>query len=170
MLYGALLGGLLTFSTSLLAAAICFGIARVAGRSAVERIVPPLALARVNRFVDHNGGWAVFWGRLLPFINPDVVSYAAGLTRLRWIRFLVPMAAGALPATILYSVLGAAALEAAPSAILIVSAATLLPLLVLWVLRRKVFGGGGSNDVSTGEGGEGSEEGSGSEEDKGSEG
>jgi uncharacterized membrane protein YdjX (TVP38/TMEM64 family) len=152
MLYGALLGGLLTFSTSLLAAATCFAIARVAGRTAVERIVPPLALARVNRFVDHNGGWAVFWGRLLPFINPDVVSYAAGLTRLGWVRFLGAMAAGAVPATIFYSVLGAAAVEVAPGAILLVTAATLLPLLALFFLRRRVFSSGGSEDGTKKEG------------------
>lgn len=139
MLYGALLGGLLTFSTSLLAAAICFGIARILGRSAIERVVAPATLARVNHFVERRGGWAVFWGRLLPFINPDVVSYAAGLTRLGWIRFLIAMGAGALPATVFYSILGAAALDMAPGALVLVTAATLLPLVAVWYFRAKIF-------------------------------
>lgn len=138
MLYGALMGGLLTFSTSLLAAGICFGIARAAGRPAVERVVSAQTLARVDRFLERRGWWAVFWGRLLPFINPDVVSYAAGLSRLGGMRFLGAMGAGALPATIFYSIIGATAIRAAPWAIAMVSAATLLPLFLIWYFREKI--------------------------------
>lgn len=138
MLYGAWLGGLLTFTTSLLAAAICFWIARAAGRSAVERLVSPGTLARVNGFLERRGWWAVFWGRLLPFINPDVVSYAAGLSRMGGLRFLGAMAAGAFPATVFYSIVGASALRAAPWAIAAVTAATLLPLLLAWYFRERI--------------------------------
>ena len=84
MIYGAVLGGALTFSSALLAGACCFGLARALGRPGVERIVSTESLARVDAFMERRGMLAVFLGRLIPFINPDIVSYAAGATAIRW--------------------------------------------------------------------------------------
>jgi uncharacterized membrane protein YdjX (TVP38/TMEM64 family) len=143
MLYGALWGGLLTFVTALVAAAVCFGIARVVGRPGVERLVSPETLAKVDGFMERRGMLAVFLARLIPFINPDVTSYAAGVTGIRWVPFLLAMAAGALPATAFYSVVGAAAIEAAGWVVVMVMVATILPLLALLFIRKRVFGGEG---------------------------
>jgi uncharacterized membrane protein YdjX (TVP38/TMEM64 family) len=106
MLFGIWWGALLTWSTALLAAAICFAIARVWGRPVVERLVPRSALDSTDRFFLTNGVLAVLVARLIPFINPDVVSYAAGLTVMRWRHFMVSIAAGSLPSVAIYSYLG----------------------------------------------------------------
>ncbi len=137
MLYGAVLGGFLTFVTALGAAAVCFGIARRVGRPGIERLVSREKLQRMDGFMERHGVLAVFLGRLIPFINPDLVSYAAGVTRIGWLPFLLAVGAGALPSTVFYSVVGAAALEAAGWVIVMVAVATLLPLILLgWVWRR----------------------------------
>lgn len=138
MLYGPWLGGLLTLSTALVAAAVCFGIARVVGRPGVERLVSEEKLRRMDDFMARRGMIAVFLGRLIPFINPDLVSYAAGVTGIRWVPFLVSMAAGSVPSTVFYSVVGATALEATGTVVLMVAASTLLPLLLLLLYRRRV--------------------------------
>lgn len=143
MLYGAFWGGLLTFVTALLAAAACFGIARVVGRPGVERLVSAETLAKVDGFMARRGMLAVFLARLIPFINPDVTSYAAGVTGIRWVPFLLAMAAGALPATAFYSVIGAAAIEATGWVVVMVLVATILPLVALLFIRKRVFGGEG---------------------------
>jgi len=144
MLYGVLLGGLLTFVTALLAAAACFGLARWMGRPGVERVVSEEALARVDDFMERRGIFAVFLGRLIPFINPDVLSYAAGATRMGWFPFLVAMAAGAVPATIFYSVVGGMAVESTLRVIALVAVAAILPLLLLAAfqgpIRRRATG------------------------------
>jgi len=106
MLFGFWWGGLLTWTTAMLAAAICFGIARTLGRPAVERFVPRGALQSTDRFFHRNGIMAVVVGRLIPFINPDVLSYAAGLTAMSLRPFMLGIGAGAIPSTILYSYLG----------------------------------------------------------------
>jgi uncharacterized membrane protein YdjX (TVP38/TMEM64 family) len=106
MLFGFWWGMLLTWTTALLAAAICFGIARTLGRPVVERFVPRGALDRADGFFQRHGILAVLVARLIPFINPDVVSYAAGLTVMRWRLFILSIGAGAVPSTILYSYLG----------------------------------------------------------------
>ncbi len=44
--------------------------------------------------------------RLLPFISFDIVSYAAGLTSMSFLNFMIATGIGQLPATILYSYVG----------------------------------------------------------------
>lgn len=140
MLYGALLGGLLTFSSALLAATCCFGLARVIGRPGVERIVSRASIARVDAFMERRGMLTVFLGRLQPFINHDVLSYAAGATSVGWRSFLLAMSAGALPSTVVYSLVGAMALEVSRVVVLIVTLAALLPFGVLWLTRYRLRG------------------------------
>jgi uncharacterized membrane protein YdjX (TVP38/TMEM64 family) len=105
--FGFWWGVMLTFSSALLASAICFGIARVLGRPVVERLATRRALEATDVFFARHGLYAVVIARLIPFINPDVISYAAGLTSLRWRVFLISIALGSIPSTLLYSYLGA---------------------------------------------------------------
>lgn len=139
MVFGPLLGGILTFGSALLAAAICFGIARIVGRPGVELVVSEASLARVDNFMARRGMVAVFLGRLIPFINPDLVSYGAGVTGIRWVPFLVAMAAGTLPSTVFYTMVGAWAVETTGWVLLAVGVASLLPFLLLLLFRRRFY-------------------------------
>jgi uncharacterized membrane protein YdjX (TVP38/TMEM64 family) len=107
LLFGFWWGMLLTWTTALAAAAVCFGLARKLGRPVVERFTTRRALTAVDVFFERYGVYAVIVARLIPFVNPDVVSYAAGLTPLRWRAFLASIALASLPSTVLYSYLGA---------------------------------------------------------------
>ena len=62
---------------------------------------------QAQEFFERHGARAVLVARLIPFINPDVISYAAGLTRLGWRTFLLAIAIGSVPSTLVYSYLGA---------------------------------------------------------------
>jgi uncharacterized membrane protein YdjX (TVP38/TMEM64 family) len=106
-LFGWLPGAALSWTSALVAAALCFGIARWAGRGAVERFVPAAALTRSDQFFARHGAAAILFARLIPAVPFDVVSYAAGLTTLSWPRFLVATGLGRLPATLAYSYAGA---------------------------------------------------------------
>lgn len=106
LLFGFGWGALLTWTSALLAAAICFGMARVLGRPVVERFTPGGALERMDGFFARHGILAVLVARLIPFVNPDVLSYAAGLTAMQWRLFMLSIAVGSLPSTALYSYLG----------------------------------------------------------------
>lgn len=136
MIFGLLPGALLTFGTALGAAAICFGIARLVGRPGVVRLVSEERLERMDGFMRRHGILAVFLTRLIPFINPDVVSYAAGVTGMRWFPFLLGVGAGSVPAVIFYSVIGATAVEASGWVIGMVLAATIVPLLLIALWGR----------------------------------
>jgi uncharacterized membrane protein YdjX (TVP38/TMEM64 family) len=107
MLFGPWWGAALTWASAMLAAAICFAISRVYGRPVVRRFVPLRMIDSTDRFFVRHGVLAVFIARIIPFINPDIVSYAAGLTTMRWRLFMLSIGAGAIPSTAIYSFLGA---------------------------------------------------------------
>ncbi|TVP78137.1 MAG: TVP38/TMEM64 family protein [Gemmatimonadales bacterium] len=138
MVFGLWWGGLLTLGTQLVAAAACFGIARLVGRPGVERLVSEERLARVDTFMRRRGVLAIFVGRIIPFINPDLVSYAAGVTGIRWPHFLLAVTAGAIPSTIFYTVVGGTAVEASGRVIVLVALASTIPLVLLVVFRRPI--------------------------------
>jgi uncharacterized membrane protein YdjX (TVP38/TMEM64 family) len=139
MVFGPVFGGILTFTTALLAAATCFGIARVVGRPGVVRIVSEERLSRIDGFMNRRGMLAVFLGRLIPFVNPDLVSYAAGVTGIRWIPFLAAMAAGTVPSTVFYTLVGAFAVETSGWVIGVVVFSSVVPLVLLMAFRRRLY-------------------------------
>jgi uncharacterized membrane protein YdjX (TVP38/TMEM64 family) len=98
LLYGTLWGGLLSWASVLTSALLCFGLARLAGRPLVERVVSPAALRRTAVLFERYGVLAVFLGRLLPLTAFDLLSYAAGLTPMRLGPFTVATALGMTPA------------------------------------------------------------------------
>lgn len=107
LLFGWAWGALLSWSSAMLGAALCFGIARALGRPVVEKVVGGTkALESSDLFFRRYGSRAILIARLLPFVSFDVISYGAGLTTTSLPRFLVATGIGQLPATLLYSYLG----------------------------------------------------------------
>ncbi len=113
LLFGAFWGGLLSWSSAMAGAALCFWLSRAFGRPLAERLAGRTALEAADRFFARHGVQAILAARLLPFVPFDPVSYAAGLTRMSLARFLLATGLGQLPATALYSYAGERASGAA---------------------------------------------------------
>lgn len=105
-LFGAFWGGLLSWSSAMVGAALCFYIARILGREVVEKLTGKAVLKSVDSFFARYGKHTILVCRLLPFVPFDPVSYAAGLTSLRFRHFILATGLGQLPATIVYSWVG----------------------------------------------------------------
>lgn len=105
-LFGWVKGAILSWSSAMAGAALCFYIARFLGREVVEKLTSRTALEKVDDFFKHYGKFAILIARLLPFISFDIVSYAAGLTSMGFWPFFVATGIGQLPATIIYSYIG----------------------------------------------------------------
>ena len=103
--FGVFWGWMLSLFGHVLAAAVCFGISRSLGRVPVEVLVGRRA-SSPQTAGSPGGVYAVFVGRLIPGVAFDVISYAAGLTRMRFRNFLAATALGIFPQTFLYSYLG----------------------------------------------------------------
>lgn len=141
MLFGWFWGAALSWSSAMAGAALCFWLARVLGRPAVERLAGGSAiLLTTDRFFERFGTHSILVARLLPFVSFDVVSYAAGLTPMRFSRFLIATGIGQLPATLLYSWLGqsvSGGLRAVFWAFSIAAALAVLSVAIAPLLRRR---------------------------------
>ncbi len=102
--FGVLWGGLLSLVSA--AAAVAFGISRVLGRGPVEAMVGKAGLESADRWFERWGHYAVLAARLVPIPSFDVVSFAAGLRRMGFWKFLGATTVGAAPATFIYAYLG----------------------------------------------------------------
>ncbi len=104
--FGTFWGGLLSLLSASAAAALSFWISRLLGRVPVEALVGSANLGSADRWFLRWGVYAVLIARLVPIVSFDVVSYAAGLTRMRFSGFMLATAVGMAPATFVYAYLG----------------------------------------------------------------
>lgn len=121
-------------------ALIAFAIARLFDFDVVEKFVKKGSSVRF--LGSQNTLMAiVFVSRLLPFISFDIVSYAAGLTPLRFWRFAVATLAGIMPASFLLAHFGAEMVSAdewrIAIAALALGAVTGIPIVVQIVRSRR---------------------------------
>ena len=91
-IFGWWQGAILSWSSAMAGAALCFFISRGLGRDMVERFAGKGALASVETYFEKYGSRTVLVCRLLPFVSFDAVSYFAGLTPIRFTAFLWPPA------------------------------------------------------------------------------
>jgi uncharacterized membrane protein YdjX (TVP38/TMEM64 family) len=132
--FGVFWGWMLSVFGHVLAASVCFGISRALGRVPVEVLVGKTGLESADRWFARWGVYAVFAGRLLPGVAFDAISYAAGLTNMRFSNFLVATTLGIVPQTFLYSYLGRQAPEYV-GLFLVTTGAFLLAVIVVAAVR-----------------------------------
>lgn len=105
-LFGWFWGAVLSWTSAMAGAALCYYIAKLMGRGAVEKLTSKFALEEIDKFFEKHGKYAILIARLLPFVSFDIVSYAAGLTSMSFWSFFWATGLGQLPATIIYSIVG----------------------------------------------------------------
>lgn len=105
-LFGWWKGAILSWSSAMAGAAVCFYLARILGRELTEKLVTKAGLKQVDHFFEAYGKHTILICRLLPFVSFDLVSYAAGLTSMSFGGFFLATGIGQLPATIVYSYVG----------------------------------------------------------------
>jgi uncharacterized membrane protein YdjX (TVP38/TMEM64 family) len=138
--YGHIWGTVQVMLGAELGALIAFGLARTLGRDAVRRLlgdrVDAGLLGSQNALT-----WTVFASRLMPFVSFDMISYAAGLSRVHAWRFALATLAGIVPASFLLAHVGLEAasgdMSRATWLVLGLGLATGLPLLWIAVRHRK---------------------------------
>lgn len=104
-IYGHTWGTIYVVAGAELGALFAFMLARWFARDMVYRLLD--GRIRYNHLNSQNLlTAAVFASRLVPFISFDLVSYAAGLTRITTLRFALATLAGILPASFLLAHFG----------------------------------------------------------------
>lgn len=136
-LFGWWRGAILSWASAMAGAAVCFAIARILGRDAVERLSSKAGLRSIDAFFERHGTQSVLIARLLPFVSFDIVSYAAGLTAMPFRSFFVATGVGQLPATIVYSYVGG--MLTGGARLMVTGLLILFALSILIVLLKQVY-------------------------------
>lgn len=136
-LFGWWQGAILSWSSAMAGAAVCFYIARVLGRDVVEKLSSKTGLRSIDAFFERHGTQSILIARLLPFISFDIVSYAAGLTSMKFWPFFIATGVGQLPATIVYSYVGGMLTGGAK--LFVTGLLILFALSILIVLLKQVY-------------------------------
>jgi len=139
--YGHLWGTVQVVIGAELGALIAFGLARVLGHDVLRRVFGDRVDAGLLGSQTALTA-TVFASRLMPFVSFDMISYAAGLSRLNVWRFALATLAGIVPASFLLAHFGGEAVSGdlgrATWAVLGLGLITGLPLL--WIATRRQAG------------------------------
>lgn len=151
MLYGLWLGALLSWLAALIGAVVAFGIGRLLGRDAVDRLIRG-RLDRADRLLTDHGLGAVIAARLVPVLPFTAINYAGGLTGVRLRDFVIGSALGMVPGSLAYAALGASGTE--PWGIFVALAVLVLLVVIGGLVGRRVLPAGAptaGNDQGKGE-------------------
>lgn len=136
-LFGWWQGAILSWTSAMAGAAMCFYIARVLGRDVVAKITSKAGVEQIDEFFEKYGKNAILICRLLPFVSFDYVSFAAGLTSMSFGSFMVATGIGQLPATLIYSYVGSMLTGGAK--VMVTGLMILFALSALVVTFKKVY-------------------------------
>ena len=136
--FGPALGFLYTISATAIGSTACFWIARRLGRPALRRLTSQMAIDKIDELGERLGVRLLIVLRLFPIAGVDYVSYAAGLTQMRFLPYIVISVLASSPILILAAVLGDAVLDRNRE--ILIGAAVAIALFfaapVIWVWWR----------------------------------
>ena len=141
MLFGAVVGVIITWGGAMLGAMISYELARCFGQKLVRRLVNPEAMRRLEGLKDTEAP-VLLMLRLTPVVAFTVVNWAAGLLQVHRPTFVWTTAVGILPGAIAFTASGSAVarLYERYPAVVVALAATLAGALLFraWWKRRDV--------------------------------
>jgi len=105
--FGPAFGGILGWTGAVIAAMVGYSIARVLGRTVVDRFVGEKVRLKVEQPVQRYGPWAIIALRLSFVVPTDSVNFVAGLVRMHPLKFFLATSVGAAPVALVVAWLGA---------------------------------------------------------------
>ncbi|KMJ56869.1 SNARE associated Golgi family protein [Bacillus sp. LL01] len=103
--FGAFWGTVYTIIGATLGAALSFFVARKLGKNLANRSWKGKA-AGIQKNMEKQGFLYILILRLLPILNFDLISYAAGVSKVRFSHFILGTLLGIIPGTFAYNFLG----------------------------------------------------------------
>jgi uncharacterized membrane protein YdjX (TVP38/TMEM64 family) len=105
LVFGPLLGSVLSWFSAVLGASLCFLLSKTFGKPFAQKVVGR-SMEKAEVFFRTYGLHAMFLVRIMPLIPFDAVSYGAPLVGVPFPRFLAATAIGIIPSMLIYSYLG----------------------------------------------------------------
>jgi uncharacterized membrane protein YdjX (TVP38/TMEM64 family) len=134
-LWGPLAAGAYSVIGGFTGGLIAYFLGRTLGRSAIRVLIGKVVYFTRDRG-EYYLGWLIFTTRLLPVFSFDVISYAAGVTRLSLPIYALATFFGMIPPTFGLTYLGSRFTVSAPRALGLSGAAAVLLVLIPWLAQR----------------------------------
>lgn len=135
IIFGGFWGGALSLAGNVIGAGLACLLMRVFLGDRADEFLERSALAKYEERITQHGGWVIFLLRVNPLTSSDLVSYAAGLTRLPVWKLMLGTLAGMAPLCFAQSYMAEGLLTAFPSLIYpLVAACVVYAIVVVWVV------------------------------------
>ncbi|MCG1023694.1 TVP38/TMEM64 family protein [Sutcliffiella horikoshii] len=108
--FGALWGTIYTIIGASSGAVLSFMVARKLGKNLAKTSWKGKA-ASIQQNMEKRGFFYILILRLLPIVNFDLISYVAGISKVRFIHFLLGTVLGIIPGTFAFNFLGSSFVE-----------------------------------------------------------
>lgn len=105
-LFGGFIGGVLALIGNLIGAAIAFQISKHFGREFIKKRIPNNMMRKFDVFSEKYGVLSIFILRINPLTSSDLFSYIAGLTKIKFWKFLVITTIALAPIIFIQTFLG----------------------------------------------------------------
>ncbi|WP_223701638.1 TVP38/TMEM64 family protein [Sutcliffiella deserti] len=140
--FGAVWGTVYTIIGATSGAILSFLVARKVGAGFVKGKTSGPRMTKITEQLEQRGFVYVLLLRLIPLVNFDLISYAAGVSRVRFMAFVLGTFIGIIPGTFAYNFLGSSLLADNTgriiAAVLVFLLITLVPVIVSPKLRGKL--------------------------------
>ena len=133
--FGALMGTVYTVIGATLGAVVAFLVAKKLGKGVIKNSAGKVD--QIQQQLEKNGFIYVLIFRLLPIFNFDLISYAAGLSKVRLLPFFLATLIGIIPGTFAYNFLGSSIVSKDPRIIIGAIIVFLILTIVPWYLQKR---------------------------------
>lgn len=123
LVFGPVAGGLLAIIGNVLGAGTACCLTRMLSPQSVEKFLTGQSVSHAQNVLEQRGSWLIFLLRLNPLTSSDLISYAAGFTRIPVSQVMLATGCGMAPACMIQSWLSDTMLTAFPE--------LLLPLVIV---------------------------------------
>jgi uncharacterized membrane protein YdjX (TVP38/TMEM64 family) len=139
VMFGPVMGSLITWIGALAGAWISYEIARSWGRPVAERMVGRVGLEKFDRIAEDAGWWGLIVLRLIPMVAFTALNWGSGLCVVPRGRFLWTTALGIAPGVILFTStgVGLGALYRRSPTVTVGLVLAVVSAMMLWVYRRR---------------------------------
>ncbi|MFA6461876.1 MAG: TVP38/TMEM64 family protein [Candidatus Woesearchaeota archaeon] len=110
-IFGPVMGIVYTLIGAFIGSAVVFQIARKYGKKLAEKVFDKKEVVHFNLMFKKNKAWTIFIARLVPLFPNDLVSFAAGLTNIKFMWFNIVSTLGFVLEVVILSYFGSSLTE-----------------------------------------------------------
>lgn len=137
MLFGGFLGGLIALTGSLAGSLINFQMSRILGQTKIKRWLGEKEYNTLSKVMQKYGAYIVIFTRMVPLAT-ESVSAIAGISNMKFARFILMNIVGFLPIVFFYSYSGAIYKEEPSSIFIVLVIGFLVPVLIWYLLLKMI--------------------------------